>query len=409
MRRRALAAAFGAALLVLGGAARAQTVVTAAPDPAHEILSAPFQDETDLRSGARLTSGNRLELLENGVVAFPRKLALIAGATTHVMVMTMQWNHDPSGLAYADALVARARAGVEVRAVVDGALTDLRIVSRLRAGGVKVARYNPWLLGFGGRRGRMHEKILCVDLARATVGGMNVADDYALGDGILTTRYHDVDLYVEGHAAGEVARRFLELYTFLDKTDAAAAALLGHVATFTQQPAAPAPGRDGHGRVIASEPDIGRDFIADYYVRAIRAARVQVLWHVNNTVPVDPLLSELRAAAARGVRVVIVTNSKVAYQGLQGRLNGWFGWRYVTLIERPKLYRAGIQVYEMDVPVHSKTITIDGVMASVGSFNFGESSIERNTEQVLVTYDPATVRAVEEMFERDLARARRVP
>lgn len=382
-------------------------LVTAAPDPNHEILSAPFQATTDARSSSRLTSGNQTELLENGVVAFPQKHALIAGATAHLFVMTMQWAHDGTGIAFADALIAARARGVEVRCVVDGALADVRIVRKLRNGGVKVARYNPWYFGFGGRSGRMHEKVVCADFARATVGGMNIADGYALGNG-QNSDYHDADIYVEGYAAVEVGRRFLELYTQLVASDAAARALYQSTSTLVQDPPAPAPGRDGHARLIVNEPDIGRHDVTDYYARAIRAAKTQVVWHVNNPQPREPILSELRGAGLRGVRVVIVTNSKKAYQAKSGWFAGWWQNWWIQTFDRPLLDSPGIEIWEMDTPIHSKALTIDGVMASIGSYNMGESSIERNTEQTIVSYDPATIRAVEEMFDRDLARARRV-
>src|SRR5262245_942736 len=97
--------ALAIALLVPSTTALAQGILTQNPDPAHPILSAPFQADTDTRSHTRLTSGNTFELLENGVVSFPRKHALIATATSQIMVMTMQWNHDATGIAFADALV----------------------------------------------------------------------------------------------------------------------------------------------------------------------------------------------------------------------------------------------------------------------------------------------------------------
>lgn len=322
--------------------------------------------------------------------------------------MTMAWKDDRTGRAFADALVRRARAGVAVRAVVDGRLADKDIVNTLRGGGVRVARYNARFLFFGGgsRSGHMHEKVVCADLRRAVVGGMNVGDEYALGDG-TNGRYHDVDIYVEGDAASEVALRFLELYTALEPGDADAAALLAALRAAAAQAVAPAPGRDGYARHIVNEPDLGREGVTDYYVRVIRAAKLQVVWAVNNLIPVDPLATELEAAARRGTRVVIVTNSKKAYQRKMGKLAGFFVYHGLKALFQRRVRAPGIEIYEVDVPIHSKAFTVDGVVASIGSYNLGRSSVRKNTEQVLVTYDPATVRAVEEMFDRDLARARR--
>jgi cardiolipin synthase len=391
-------------------AALAQSVITQSPDPAHTILCEAFQSETDFRSHTRLTSGNRLELLEDGVQSLPARLAMIATATSQIMVQTMLWNYDTAGKLYADALIARARAGVEVRAVVDGLLADPRIYHRLRDGGVKVVRYNPFGLGFvtNRRTGRMHEKVLCVDVDRAIAGGMNLANDYLLGGPQFPDRYHDVDLHIEGFGAVEVARRFLEIYTSLEPTDAPAHVLLASLAARQQSPPARGPVRDGTARSICNEPDLGNEFITDYYVRVLGEAKQQVVWHSNNPMPVDPLLQAAKDAARRGVRVVIVTNSRKAFLAKNGSLVGWIQDLIVRKIARDRLKNTGIQIYEMDRPIHSKTLTIDGVMASIGSYNFSFSSVDKNIEQAIVTYDPAIVRKVEEMFERDLATATRV-
>ncbi len=405
--RKAAAVALLWLSAALAPAARGQSVVTAAPDPGHPILSAAFQAATDMRSNSRLTSGNALELLEDGVVAFPRRTSIVRGATSHLFVTTMQWSDDATGHAFADEVIAAARRGVEVRCVVDGAVASPEIVIKLRRGGVRVARYNPWVFGFGGRSGRMHEKIVCADFSRAIVGGLNIADEYALGNG-SGSRYHDTDAYVEGYGAVEVGRRALDLYTQIDRSDWRGRALLSATSSLVQHPPARAPGRDGYCRAITNEPDIGRHDLTDYYVRVLREARAQVLWHVNNPQPRDPILAELAAAGARGVRVVILTNSRTAYQARNGKIFGFFQDLWLDLFDRPKLAAPGIEVWEADTPIHSKAMTVDGVVASIGSYNLGKSSIRHNTETNLVIYDPAVVRAVEEMFERDLAKARRV-
>jgi len=408
-------AALAAALLcALAPAARAQSVtpvpstatsqgvVTSAPDPTHEILSAAFQAQTDARSQSRLTSGNSFELLENGVVSFPRKFALVATATAQVFVVTMQWSWDATGKDFADALIAKARTGVPVRAIVDGLVADPRIVSRLRNGGVKVARFNPW--GFNLRRdGRVHEKAVIVDWTRAIVGGMNIADGYALGNG-LNGKYKDTDLFVEGYAAVEAARRFLELFVDLVPGDADARALLSTIDTHAQQPAAQGPAAAGFGRIVVHEPDRNRELITDYYLRCFRAAKRQILWHVKYAAPAEPLLSEIKGAAARGVRVVILTNSIEAYRQKGGSFTAFFLDIWTRRLNLDRLNSPGIEVWEYDHYIHSKALTIDGVMASIGSYNFDIWSVEKETEMTLVSYDPATVKTVEEMFERDLTR-----
>jgi cardiolipin synthase len=383
----------------------AQSVLTAAPDASHEVLSAAFQQETDARSRSRLLPLNRFELLENGAAAYPRKLALVQAAQRHILVETMSWEHDTTGKALADALIARAGAGVSVRCVVDGLVADPRIVRRLKEGGVKVTRYN--FLGLSRRfDARMHQKLLCVDFDAAVIGGMNVGDDYNLGNGVRG--YHDTDLYVEGPLALDAGRRFLDLYCLLEPREASAQVLraAAHLAVLPSfSPIAPL--RTGTGRIIVHDPDAGRRDVTDYYARVIRAAKSQVVWHVKHLVPGEPLLSELKAAAGRGVRVVLVTNSRKAYEARMGAFNAFFTWWYIRTLHDDIFRGVPIEVYEMDTYIHSKAMTVDGVMAAVGSFNFDQWSLG-DMELILVTHDPLAVRSVEEMFERDIAKSTRV-
>lgn len=62
----------------------------------------------------------------------------------------------------------------------------------------------------------------------------------------------------------------------------------------------------------------------------------------------------------------------------------------------------------LDAPVHSKALVVDGVMASVGSYNLGSKSADTKLESTLVVYDPAAVAEVEAMLLRDLANSTRL-
>src|SRR5687767_7570860 len=124
-------------LLALSPHAGAQ-VITASPDPAHAILSAPVQSWADGLMNAPLTAGNRFVLLENGVRSFPEKLALVSGAQQHVFFSTMIAGWDTTGRQLAQGFIDAAARGVEVRCLLDGQRTDPRFYLALRRGGVKV-------------------------------------------------------------------------------------------------------------------------------------------------------------------------------------------------------------------------------------------------------------------------------
>jgi len=362
----------------------------------HPILTPEFQAQTDRDTDTRLTAGNRLELLENGSVAFPRKLELLAAATGTIRFSSMGAKRDETGTAFSDALIAAVGRGVEVRCIIDGRLSTPTFRSKLRKGGVEVAVFNKVLKR--DRKHRWHAKILVIDDDTAIVGGMNMSDEFNLGDG-ENEHFKDSDVQVEGDGARAAAIRFDELWR--DLTDKAPL----EVAAPAPVPADAPP--EGLARFVVQQGDLGETKIRDYYARCFAVAQDRIVWHVNNINPHGPAFEALQAAVGRGVRVVCITRSELATQRMAGK---WIGkaW-YRTMSKKLEVFvEAGIEVWEMDVGVHSKALVVDGVMASVGSYNLGSAKSDENLESTYVMHDPALIASVEAMLARDLARAQRV-
>jgi cardiolipin synthase len=382
--------------------AQAPSVQTASPDPNHPILSAAFNADVDRVTGSPLTRINRFRLLENGASAFPEKLNLVRNARHSVLFTTMVAGWDTTARQFADELVAAAQRGVQVRCILDGQRTDPRFARRLNRGGVKVATWNSFV-DFS-RAGRIHKKVVVADLSRAVTGGMNMKDEYNLGDGVNTDHYLDTDILVEGEGATLIARGFLGLYQELEPRDVGARALSA-IANAVVTPIAS--GHVGAARYVLQDSDKGDLFVDDYYKRCFDAAREQIVWHVHAIIGNDPLSDAVKDAAARGVNVIFLTSSLKADQDRLGWLIGYFKYHGGRLLFRRKFRGSGVQVYEMDIAIHSKVVTVDGVMASVGSYNFS-TSVQKNIENAFVVHDPNLVRDVEDMFQRHLAQAKRV-
>jgi cardiolipin synthase len=391
-------------VLLLATLGRAQ-VITTAPDPNHALLSAATQTWADGLAGAPLTGGNRFALLENGVRSFPEKLALIAAARQDVFFSTMIFGWDQTGRQLVDALGAAAARGVRVRCLLDGQRTHPRVYLALRQRGVKVALFNPFVVP-DGRKHRLHQKLVVADLRTMICGGMNATDAYHLADGV-NDYYKDTDVWVAGDAAASASVVFLRQWLEVKPKDAEAQALLASATTWGPLPVAGGPtARTGCARWLVQESDLGSSVIRDYYERCFQEARLQVLWHVNNVLPTPELTQALAGAASRGARCAIVTNSLRANIRRNGAFAGWLQFQF-TRLQLRRLRGTGVEVWELDVPLHSKALTVDGVLASVGSYNFSSSS-EKNLEATVVSYDPALIGEVEAMFDRDLRAARRV-
>ncbi|HJP98750.1 MAG TPA: phospholipase D-like domain-containing protein, partial [Rhodanobacteraceae bacterium] len=74
-----------------------------------------------------------------------------------------------------------------------------------------------------------------------------------------------------------------------------------------------------------------------------------------------------------------------------------------------ELLEAGVAIHEYQpTMIHTKTVTVDGSIALIGSPNFDERSFELNYEEALVVYDNSHVQELDRSFGEDLANARQV-
>src|SRR6266542_2086209 len=134
-------------------------------------------------SNASPVEGNRIRLLENGDAFFPAMLAAIARAQSSINLEAyIFWSGEIAGR-FRDALSERARAGVEVRILLDavgsGAKLSRDDVSAMRSAGCVVEFFHPlrpWMLDSINHR--THRRILVVDGKVGFTGGAGVADGW---------------------------------------------------------------------------------------------------------------------------------------------------------------------------------------------------------------------------------------
>lgn len=237
-----------------GGAALAARA-TAATTP---FGGPDFEAALDRLTGSRARAGNRVDVLYDGVPSFAERARLIAAATTSIHLQTFIFTDDATGQALADQLIAKAKAGVAVRVIIDGLgsnRSDDAFFDRMRAAGVDV-RARETGLDLTELNHRWHEKHLIVDGRVAIAGGMNVADEYALGGsgrlvmgrgGTGSEPWRDVDVRIEGAAVHDAQRAFLRNWRALGGTVPSTAV--------TSLFPAPAPtGRNIRARVVQQHP-----------------------------------------------------------------------------------------------------------------------------------------------------------
>jgi cardiolipin synthase len=115
--------------------------------------------------------------------------------------------------------------------------------------------------------------------------------------------------------------------------------------------------------------------------------------------PDDRMTRVLTEAPGRGVRVVVLLPGAIDNNIVRQASRSGFG----------ELLEAGIEIYEYQAGLlHAKTMTVDGIWATIGSTNLDTRSFALNEELNAVVYDKEVVSRLEKIFADDLTRARKV-
>jgi len=154
-----------------------------------------------------------------------------------------------------------------------------------------------------------------------------------------------------------------------------------------------------YAQVVRSSP--ANDDLAMYtaYLLAITSARRSITITNPYFVLDEALTTALVAAAARGVSVRVLLPGAIDHAIVRQASRAQFG----------PLLRSGIEIYEYRAALlHSKTMVVDGVWATVGSTNLINRSFAMDDELNLVVYDAAVGRQLEAAFAEDLRHSERV-
>jgi cardiolipin synthase len=321
---------------------------------------------------------------------YPAWLQAINAAKRHVSFESYLIRDDEIGREFADALIAKAREGIQVRLVYDwfGAFRNAspRFWAAMRAGGVEVRSYNPPRLDSPfGWLSRDHRKMLAVDGEVAFITGLCVGSMWAGDPQKKIEPWRDTGVEVRGPAVADAEEAFAQIWAMLGK---------------------PIPQRDFHRKSeIASAGDVNVRIVAtlpatagmlrfDQLAAALARKRLWITdaYYAGTTVYVQAL----RAAAKDGVDVRLLVPSGTDIPILRPLSRAGY---------RP-LLEAGVRVFEWNGPmIHAKTAVADGKWARVGSTNLNIASWLSNCELDVVIEDEPFAGDMEEMYLQDLTNA----
>lgn len=336
------------------------------------------------------SEGNSIKFFKDGDERLDDLWAEIDRAERRIWFESYIFENDSVGERTLGALTAAARRGCEVRVLLDAVgssrLTDA-VVAQLREAGAKVEFFNPiwrWKRHLPLLR-RDHRKIVVIDNVVAHCGGMNISRDYAC-ERYGNSMFLDSHVRATGPCVRDLARIFADSWKHATRQR-------------LHRPSQSDPTGDIIVQTLASQGWQGRQAIQRSLRIAIRHSVRMCCLTSPYFIPPSRLIHAINRAAKRGVDVRVLTagRSDVPIVALAAR--HIYG----------RLLKHGVRIFEMQTSVlHSKTVVVDGIYATVGSFNLDQWSDKRNLEVSLGMLDAAAAKSVHEQFVKNISKAREV-
>jgi cardiolipin synthase len=347
----------------------------------------------------------------------------IRRARTRVWLETYIFHNDSAGQAVAEALIDRARAGVQVRVLYDAIgsqATPRSFFREMYQAGIEVHEFHSlwealWKFSFLRILNRRdHRKLLVIDhqadvaqspahtreqepTAVAYFGGMNIVDTAS----VPTVRqaehlpssagWRDVHVRLVGPKQAEVAESFDRSW---------------RRAHGEKVPPRPRPyrlarlsGGEESIQFFDSGPGLRHTRAARLFLRLIRAARRRITLSMAYFLPVGDVLRALLRAPRRGVliRVVVPGESDVPLV------------QHATRHLYPRLLRRRFRVYERQgIMLHSKVMVVDRSWVLVGSCNLDARSLWINLEFLAVIHSRRLARVVDEIIAYEVDHSHRI-
>lgn len=341
-----------------------------------------------INDNAFFSQDNDIEIFTDGNAKFDELLKSIEEATQHIHMLYFIIKNDSISRKILNALIKKARQGVEVRLLYDGMgsrVISKKLLRELKAAGGKVAAFFPAKLSFINFRlnYRNHRKIVIIDGKCGFIGGFNIGDEY-LGLNKKMGHWRDTHLKIKGSSVHNIQTRFLldwrhasreniedliEYYSLVDSTGNAGV------------------------QIVSSGPDSEVEQIKYGYIKMINSAKESVYIQTPYFIPDDSILEALRIAALSGVDVRIMIPNKPDHIFVY-----WATYSYIG-----ELLKSGARAYIYDKGfLHAKTVVVDGKIASVGTANVDIRSFKLNFEVNAFIYDTDIAGQLKAIFEKDI-------
>lgn len=332
---------------------------------------------------------NMVDVMTNGYDFVFALLREIGKARHHIHIDTYIIENDSVGNLIADALIDKARQGVEVRLIYDDVgcwKVNNQFFDRMRDAGIDVHAFMPVKFpAFTSKVNyRNHRKLYIFDGQVGFIGGMNIALRYVKGT--KKGGWRDTQLRIEGGGVYALQRAFLVDWYFVDRS-----LVTGRN---YYPPVNPAIKNNCLVQIVTSSPISPFPDIMQGYVRILLQARQYVYMETPYFIPNEPVLFAMRTAALGGVDVRLMLPMHT-----DSKLIEWASRSFVK-----ETLEAGVKVYlYQDAFNHSKLLVSDDTISTCGSTNIDVRSFEHNFESNAFFYDKGMALKLKNVYLEDEA------
>jgi cardiolipin synthase len=337
--------------------------------------------------------GNSVRVHENGAF-YDVLLESIRTARRSVHFETFLWKDGLLGRRLASAFAERARAGVQVRVLLDAQgsrrMGDSAKIEMQQAG-VRLRFFHKRALRhLGVLNDRDHRKLAVIDGREAFVGGHCITDEW-LGNAEDGRHFSDISLQLHGPIVHSIQGAFSENWAGDSGEMFVGDDVFPHLEA----------AGDVQAHAVFVKPESSAPTVKILHHTAICLARRRIWIQNPYFIPEPEAIDAFGAAVARGVDVRVIMP---AASGSDSPMVQHAGHRNFE-----KLLRCGVRLFEYPhTLLHQKVMTIDGAWSAVGSSNFDDRSFETNDELTLAILDAPLAQQLDAIFERYAARAEEI-
>ena len=333
---------------------------------------------------------NEVDILTDGYQFFHALLRDIAQACHHIHIDSYIFNDDALGTMIADALIQKARQGVEIRVIYDDVgcwQVSSDFFERMRDAGIEVHGFMPVKFpAFTSKVNyRNHRKMAVIDGLVGYIGGMNIATRYVQGRS--GRNWRDTHLRIRGGGVYGIQRAFLVDWYFVDRT------LITSHQYYPEYDIALQSSTPTLIQIVTSSPVAEWPSIMHGYSRILLQARHYVYMETPYFLPTEPILFAMRTAALAGVNVRLMIPHKTDAKYVE--------WGSRSFIR--EAVEAGVKVYLYQAGFnHSKLLVSDDSLCTCGSTNVDFRSFENNFEGNAFIYGRDMALRMKQVFLTDV-------